>query len=70
MVCIRKFGIFFYNLFEYFDEDVVEFSKNERNFEMIDVDFLFFLDVDIENEYLEGDMVFEDLFLERGDNEC
>lgn len=66
----RKLGISSYNSSEHFDEDAAELSKNERNPAMVDVDFLSSLDDDIENEHLEGDTAFEDLFVERGDNEC
>ena len=66
----RKLGISSYNPSEHFDEDAAEFSTNDRNPEMVDVDFLPSLDGDIENEHLEGGTAFEDLFLERGHNEC
>jgi len=66
----RKLGISSYNSSEHFDEDVAELSKNEINPEMVDVDFLSSLDGDIENEHMEGDAAFKDLFLERGNDEC
>lgn len=66
----RKLGISSYNSSEHFDEDVAELSKNEINPEMADVDFLSSLDGDIENEHMEGDAAFKDLFLERGNDEC
>ena len=66
----RKLGISSYNSSEHFDEDAAELSKNEINPEMVDVDFLSSLDGDIEDEDIEGDTAFKDLFLETGDNEC
>lgn len=66
----RKLGISSYNSSEHFDEDVAELNKNEINPEMVDVEFLSSLDGDIENENMEGDAAFKDLFLERGNDEC
>ena len=66
----RKLGISSYNPSLHFDEDGAELSKNEINPEMVDVDFLSSFEGDIENEDIEGDTAFKDLFLEREDNEC